>query len=162
MTHEKVRIGQILGGFGLKGEVKVKPFTDQAEKRFTKGSRLSLASGHTIQVRSFRRHQKWALLAFEGYPDLTSVEALLGQELFMNLDSIDTSDGVYFFELKGAKVYDEHSTYLGEVIEVLDYPAHPVLRVQGERQILIPYVPSFILDFDKTKKVVTVRLLEGL
>lgn len=162
MTQDKLRIGQILGGFGIKGEVKVKVLTDQAEKRFKKGSSLTLASGRMVQVRSFRTHQKWALLAFEGYPDLTSVEPLLGQELWIDVANIDVSDGVYFFELKGAKVYSEEDELLGEVIEVLDYPAHPVLRVKGERQILIPYVPTFILKFDKDEKKLTVRLLEGL
>jgi 16S rRNA processing protein RimM len=162
MKQDKIKVGQILSGFGIKGEIKLRPYTDFPEKRFAKGNTLNLSSGLTLKVRSFRVHQKWILIAFEGYPDLTSVEPLFGLDVLVDVECIDVSDGVYFFELKDAKVYREDQQYLGVITEVLDYPAHPVIRVVGDQEFLLPYVDRFIVHFDKQKKILVVRWMEGL
>jgi ribosomal 30S subunit maturation factor RimM len=46
--------------------------------------------------------------------------------------------------------------------QVLPAPAASVYVVRGQREILIPDVPAFILDKDAENAVVTVRLIDGM
>ena len=62
----------------------------------------------------------------------------------------------------GASVVDESGTEIGKLAEVLDMPAGNVYVVRGEREILIPAVPEFVLNTDAENAVVTVRLIEGM
>jgi 16S rRNA processing protein RimM len=159
---EKVKVGTIVRGFGIKGEVKIKLSTDDPNQRFAIGNTLMSDDGQSLVVRSFRMHQQHALVAFEAHPDLSSVESLAQQNLWVDRSTIDVTQGVYFFELQGARVQSDRGEKLGHVVDVLDYPAHPVLRVEGSRTILIPYVDAFIVSVDKAQALIVVRWMEGL
>ena len=62
----------------------------------------------------------------------------------------------------GAKCVDEAGRELGVVADVMPAPAADVLVVKGDREILIPDVPAFVLQKDADNGVVTVRLIDGM
>lgn len=159
---KQIKIGYIIKGFGIKGELKVKILTDAPLERFQKGQQLHTDAAGVLKVRSFRLHQGYGLVSFEGYADLTQAEGLLKQSLYLSVDQIKREPGVYAFDLLGLEVVDEEGHLLGHIEEVLDYPAHPVIRVQGDRVWLIPYVPAFIVDLNQDRKRLVVRRMEGL
>ena len=62
-----------------------------------------------------------------------------------------------------ASVYDMDDNYIGKVIEVIETGANAVLRVQTEgKDILIPFVRTFVKEFDRKEKIMKVELMEGL
>ena len=71
---EFLRVGQIVGAFGLKGQVKVLPMTDFLE-RFQKGARLRLNEGW-VEVETFSIHKERPLIKFRGINDIASAEKL--------------------------------------------------------------------------------------
>ncbi len=166
MTNEKIRVGKIVKGFGIKGEVKVKIFTDFPEKRF-KSKKILFIERNTgfleLTVESVRYHQEHALIKFVGYPDLTSVEPLAQSDIYVARSSIDTKENVFYFQLMNMEVYDEADRLIGTIYDVMETSAHAIIRIKTEgKDVLIPYVDAFIIKVDDAKKRVTVRWMEGL
>lgn len=163
---EKIRVGKILRGFGIKGEVKVQIITDEPEKRFKVKKVLYLKQDETfspVTITSVRYHQSNVLLSFADHPDLTSVEGYHGCELFVDRKDIKSKDSVYAFELMNVSVYKEDGTLVGVVSDILDTGAHIVLRIKTDaKDVLIPYVERFIVRFDQTKNILVIRWMEGL
>ncbi len=163
---EKIRVGKILRGFGIKGEVKVQIITDEPEKRFKVKKVLYLKQDETfspVTITSVRYHQSNVLLSFADHPDLTSVEGYHGCELFIDRKEIKSKDSVYAFELMNVSVYKEDGSLVGVVSDILDTGAHIVLRIKTDaKDVLIPYVDRFIVRFDQTKNILVIRWMEGL
>ena len=163
---EKIRVGKILRGFGIKGEVKVQIITDEPEKRFKVKKVLYLKQDETfspVTITSVRYHQSNVLLSFADHPDLTSVEGYHGCELFVDRKDIKSKDSVYAFELMNVSVYKEDGSLVGVVSDILDTGEHIVLRIKTDaKDVLIPYVDRFIVRFDQTKNILVIRWMEGL
>ena len=62
---------------------------------------------------------------------------------------------------RGLAVRSDDGAELGQLSEVLDLPQGQVYVVKGEREILIPDVPEFILNIDPETGI-TVHLIEGM
>ena len=61
------------------------------------------------------------------------------------------------------EVVDENDKHIGIVSDVMETPAHTVLRIKtDEKDILIPYVDAFIIKVDEKKNRITIKWMEGL
>jgi 16S rRNA processing protein RimM len=61
-------------------------------------------------------------------------------------------------------VVDENDSLLGELVEILETGANDVYVVRDEsgKEILLPNIPSVILELDIDRGLMRVHLLEGL
>ena len=156
---EPVRIGQIVGAFGLKGELKINPLTDFWE-RFEKGSRLRL-QGDWVTVESYREHKNRPLITLSGVESATAAEALQWKYLEAIIEEraeLD-EDEFYIDDLIGLRVVTDEGRELGLVDDVTSTPAHDLLQI-GE--ILIPVVKEFVLSVDLAAELITVHVIPGL
>ena len=72
-------------------------------------------------------------------------------------------EGAFFLEdIIGLDVVDEDGQKIGVLREVLSPSIQQVYVVQGEREILIPAVPEFILETNIEGGYIKVRLIEGM
>ena len=79
-----IAIGQIVGAFGIKGEVKVDPWTD-FEARFEKGRTL-LIDGKPFRIAACRYHKGRPLLSFAEVKTANDAEAMQWKELHVPAD----------------------------------------------------------------------------
>lgn len=160
---KKILIGEITKGFGLKGEAKVRVFSADPDKRFKKKAVLFYEREGIemeLTIETVRFHQEAALIRFIGYPDLTAVETLIGGKLYIDAQTLPK--GVYVYQLKECSVYNQEDVLIGPITEVIEN-TQLILRVKTkERDILIPYVPVFIISVDTELKKITVQWMEGL
>ncbi len=160
---KKILVGEITKGHALKGEAKIRVFSADPEKRFKKKAVLFFEKEgleQELTVESVRVHQEALLIKFVGYPDLSSIEPLIGGKLYVSSDSLPK--GVYVYQLKECSVYNQDDVLIGPVTEVIEN-VQLILRVKTkERDILIPYVPVFIKSVDTDLKKITVNWMEGL
>lgn len=80
--------------------------------------------------------------------DREGAAALVGGQIKVRrseLPQLDTGE-VYWSDLVGLSVIGLNDEPLGEVAAVLDNPAHPILRIDAEPPILIPFVRGAIVD----------------
>lgn len=154
-----IRIGQITGGFGIRGQVKVEPMTDFPE-RFRKGMRLRLRN-EWVRIESSSLHKGRFLLKLEGIDSLTEAEKLQWEYLEIPADDRPELEEDEFLtqDLIGLKVVTDDGRELGSVDEVLPYPAHDVLVV-GE--LMIPMVKAFIRRIDLETAEIEVHLIPGM
>ncbi len=153
------RVGQIVGAFGIKGQVKVKLLTD-FEKRFHKGRRL-LFNGEWTVIRDMMEHKGMVILTLDAIPDRTAAENAQWAYLDASADELPELDEDEFLtsDLIDLEVRLESGEVLGKVDAVHDYPAHDVIQV-GD--IMIPAVAEFVLDIDLDAEVMIVRLIPGM
>lgn len=161
MKKQYLEAGRIVNTHGVRGEVKIEPWADDAA--FLTRFKRFYMDGKAVAVRSGRVHKSMFIAALEGVDDVNAAMALKGRVIFINRDDAKLPAGTVFRQdILGAKVVDESGLELGVLEDVLDAPASSVLVVKGEREILIPDVPAFVLSKDADACVVTVRLIEGM
>ena len=76
-------VGKIVGTHGIKGELKVKSYTDFNEVRFGKEQTLYIKFHNAYQedcVHSYREHKGHVLVAFTDLLDINKVEKYIGCE----------------------------------------------------------------------------------
>ncbi len=146
---------------GVRGEVKIEPWADDAS--FLTRFKRFYMDGKAVRVLSIRVHKTMCIAALEGAADVNTAMALKGKVLFIDRDDAKLPPGTVFLQdILGARVVDESGNDLGTLEEIIPEPSASVYVVRGEREILIPDVPAFILDKDADNGIVTVRLIEGM
>lgn len=162
-----LEIGKIAGTHGIKGDVKVIPWADDAS--FLCGfDTLFLGKSHTpLQVIAARVHKKNALLRFSGIDSPEHAQKILcGRVLYIDRNQADLPSGTYFIEdLVGLKVVDaETGERYGTLTDVLQTGATDVYEIHrdAKKPLLLPAIPEVVQDVDLNAGVMRVKLLEGL
>lgn len=154
-----MRIGQIVGSFGLKGQIKVKPLTDFLD-RFDVGTRLRL-NEDWVTVESASEHKNQLILKLSGIDDRTTAENLQWSYLeASSAEKPELEEDEYFTQdLIGLRAETPEGEVLGNVDDVQRAPAHDILIV-GE--IMIPAVKQFVKEVDLKRHLVVVELIPGM
>lgn len=161
MKERFIEAGEIVNTHGVRGEVKILPWTDSAE--FLAAFRTLYIDGRPVKVRSARVHKQTVLASLEGVEDVNAAMRLKGRRVFIDRADAKLPEGGYFIQdIIGAEVVTEDGESIGKLAEVMDAPASLVYVVRGERERLIPAVPEFILKTDADAGIITVRLIEGM
>ena len=161
MKKQYLEAGRIVNTHGVRGEVRIEPWADDAAF-LTRFKRFYL-DGAPVAVKSARVHKNMVIAALAGVADVNAAMALKGKVIFINRDDVRLPRGkVFLQDILGAQVVTEDGAELGVLEDVMDAPAASVLVVRGAREILIPDVPAFVLSKDAERCLVTVRLIEGM
>jgi 16S rRNA processing protein RimM len=163
----KITTGIILSAHGIKGEVKVKPETDNPN-RFKKGNKLYIEKEQRFAVLTSVRNGKEGILivSFEGLSDRDEAEHLKGSLLQIEAEDVMPlpPGEYYFFQLRGMEVAEEDGTSLGVITDLVESGANDVYRVDSGNgdYMLIPGLKQVVQNVDMEHKKMTVRLLPGL
>lgn len=164
----KITIGVVQKPFGIKGELKIKPMTDFVDERFKVGNVVTLLLDQKelkYEIESVRNHQGSLLVKFKEVQSLNDVEHFHQARIQIERNELHDlqEDEYYFIDLVGCDVYVNQDK-LGNVTEVLDMPAHPVLRVErmDMDDVLIPFIETFIESVDLKTQRIDAIYMEGL
>jgi 16S rRNA processing protein RimM len=165
----RVRVGRIVRPHGLHGEVLVRG------SAFTPQEFAALGTVHLVRDRvpGERRERVGAarggtghlLVRFDGVESLEAAAALRGTWVEAERSEMpDAGEGrIYHFDLLGLEVVDESGRRLGVVRRVIPTGAHEVLEIDaGGGELLLPYHPETVLDWNPSERRLVVRLPAGL
>lgn len=165
MLHQFLEVGKITNTHGVMGEVRVQPWADSPEF-LCQFKTLYLDEGAwPIKVERARVHKNMAILKLENITDVPSALSLKNSILYINRSDVELPEGSFFIvDLMGLEVRDAGSgAVLGKIADVLTLPANNVYVVRGgEREIMIPAVPSFVAETNIEEGFVRVNMMEGL
>lgn len=166
--QEYFEVGQIVNTFGIKGQLKVKPFTDDME-RFEELKTVYICKKNEmkkVEIEDVKYNKQCVLLKVKGIEDLTQAEKYKG--LFLKIDRKDAKklpkDTYFIADILGLEVYTEEGELLGKVDDIFPTGANDVYVVKDElgKQILLPSIPEVLKEIDLEKGKVIVHLIEGL
>ena len=161
MKEKFIEAGEIVNTHGVRGEVKIMPWTDTPE--FLRSIKTLYVDGKAVRVTASRVHKGAILASLEGVDDVNAAMRFKGKRVYIDRGDAQLEPGRFFIQdIIGARVVDETGAEVGTLAEVLNLPGSDVYVVRGEREILIPAVPQFILSRDIDAGVITVRMMEGL
>ncbi len=158
MKLEFLEAGEIVTVHGVRGEVKVLPWSDGPEF-LTQFRRVRIA-GRDYEVEQCRVQKTCDLLKLRGVDTVEAGQALRGKIVEIYRQDAP-KDLIFAAELIGMTVLCDGAE-LGKITEVLDYPGNKVYVVQGEHEYMIPAVGAFVLSTDVEGNVMQVRLIEGM
>lgn len=159
--NKYLETGIIVNTHGIKGEVKIQPWADSAE--FLKGFRFLYIDGKPYELLSGKVHKECLIAELKGISGVNEAMVLKNKVVSIDREDAKLPKGAFFIQdLIGATVVDESGKELGKLTDVLELPSSNVYVVTGEREILIPAVPQFIIKTDVNTGLVTVRLIDGM
>lgn len=162
-----VTVGEIVGAFGLHGELKVHPLTD-FPARFSTTPTLYVGPQHVpYAVTNAHPHKQHVLVQLAGVTDITSAERLRGSRVAIPATQVQplAADQFYLHDVIGLRVRHVDGRDLGTVTDVLTTGANDLFVVRdAERgtEVLLPVVKAFIVSVDVGAGVVTVDPIPGL
>ena len=103
MKERFIEAGEIVNTHGVRGEIKILPWTDSAE--FLAAFRTLYIDGKPVRVRSSRVHKGTVLAALEGVEDVNAAMRLKGRRVFIDRADAKLPEGGYFIQdIIGAEV----------------------------------------------------------
>ena len=153
--------GQIVNTHGIRGEVRIVPWADSPDF-LCQFSTLYL-DGTPKRVLSGRVHKGSVIVKLDGVD--TVEEAMLLRDKTVQIRRADArlrSGSFFLADIIGLDVVDEDGRKLGTLKEVLSPSVQQVYVIEGEREIMIPAVPEFILETNIEGGYLKVRLIEGM
>lgn len=163
-----LKVGVITTTHGVRGEVKVYPTTDAAE-RFLELDYVLLDTGKELKelhIQNVKFFKNLAILKFREIDNINDIEKYKGCSLWVRREDGQelSEDEYYVADLLGMKVVLEDGTPFGILENVMETGANDVYVVTREQgdEVLLPAIKDCILDVDIEENVMTVHLMKGL
>ncbi len=149
-------MGEVVGAHGVKGLVRVRPFTEEPEAIAAYGA-LRDERGRRLTLEAVGRARGAVLARIEGVADRSQAEALKGTRLYVEraaLPAIEEAETYYHADLIGLRAETAEGRALGRVTAVHDFGAGDVLEIApttgrgpGE-SLLVPFTREAVPEVD--------------
>ena len=163
-----LRVGVISSTQGIRGEVKVFPTTDDAE-RFLDLEEVIRDAGReqiTLKIERVKFFKNMVILKFKGYDNINDIERYKGRDLLITREqAVELGpDENFIVDLIGLLVVTDQGEELGTLTDVIKTGANDVYQVKlpSGKEVLLPAIKECILSVDLEKGMVTVHVMDGL
>lgn len=166
--QEYLEVGQIVNTNGLKGLLKINPFTDDIT-RFERLKTILVEHKKELlefEIESVRYQKKQVLLKLKGIDTIEEAEKYREDYLKINRNKEEKlpEDTYYIVDLIGLDIYTEGGELLGKLDDIFSTGSNDVYVVKNieGKQILLPAISDVIKNIDLEQKKIVVNLIEGL
>ncbi len=157
-----VVMGVITSAHGIRGEVKVKSFTEVPEDIAAHGPLLLGDGPREVEIVRVRPARGLLICQLKGIADRNAAEALKGRQLKLpraRLPEPEEEDSFYYEDLVGLKASRPDGSDAGEVVAVHDFGAGDLLEVRppGARATYyLPFTRQMVPDIDIAQGRITI------
>lgn len=145
LPEDAVEVGRVMGAWGVKGWIKVQPFSLDPQALFSSkrwfllpqegapfATLAMLSAWPVLKVVQAKSHGGMVVASAQDLAGRDAAEALRGARVFVSRGSFpSTTEGEhYWIDLIGLTVVNREGVLLGEVVGLMETGAHDVLRIQ--------------------------------
>lgn len=166
--NKYLELGQIVNVKGLKGEVKVNPFTDDSTK-FERIPKVFIKQKNNLteyEIEKVGYSKNQVIIKFKNVNTVEEAEKLRSSFIVIDREILgELPEGVYYIaDLIGLDVYTENNEYLGKVDDIYNTGSNDIYVVKDElgKQKLLPGIDEVIKKIDLEANKIVVNLIEGL
>ena len=166
--QEYFEIGQIVNTFGIKGMVKIMPYTDNIN-RFDDLKKVYVVIKQTkkqYEVEEVKYHKGMVLLKFKGIDKVEDAENLRNAILEVERkDAAKLEEGSYYIaDLIGMPVYTDEGKILGTLEDIFNTGSNDiyVVKTEDHKQILLQAIQDVIKEILLEKNKIIVHITPGL
>lgn len=163
----RLEIGKIVNTHGLRGEIKVVPWTntpdvfEDIEYVYVKGDEEC-----KFEISNIKYQKNNIILKLKGINDISEAEKLKNSIITADREQLgELEEGEYYImDLIGCTVEADDGSVYGLIKDVINTGSSDIYVVQreGMKDLLIPVIEDVVLGIDTEAKRITVRLMEGL
>lgn len=163
-----LEVGQIVNTFGIKGQVKVVPFTDDIN-RFDELKEIYIEKKNELklfQIEKVNYSKNVVLLKLKGID--TIEEANIYRNCYIKIDRKNArklpKDTYFIVDLLGLDVYTDENKLLGKVDDIYNTGSNDIYVVKDEmgKQILLPAIKDVLKEVDLDNGKIIVHIINGL
>lgn len=153
---DRLLLGVIAGAKGIKGEVKVKTFTEIPEDIVSYGSLENKTGSVQYKIKLVGLSKGMPVIRVGGVSDRNQAEALKGTELYVSRDKLPVTEGddeFYHADLIDLDAVFEDGTHFGKVVRAYDFGAGDMLEVlptgkSDKSAVLVPFTMEMVPTID--------------
>ncbi len=170
--HEpRICLGAFAGAHGVKGELRIKPFTETPENVAAYGPVTTEDGARTLTLKSLRPIKGGFLLAkADGIATRDEAEALKSVRFYVARSALPATedDSYYVDDLIGLAAIDDKGAALGDISAVHNFGGGDILELKtgddDKNSLLVPFTREAVpeLDFDKRRVVIAAAALEEI
>ena len=161
-----VCLGVIAQPHGVRGLVRIKPFTEDVRAVAAYGEVTDRKTGRTFTLSVANVAKGMVTARIEGVSDRDQAAALTGTELWVPRRALpDTEEEEYYHhDIIGLAAVDKDGVQFGEVVGVQNYGAGDLLEIRtGEgRTALVPFTGAWVPEVDLNNGRVVMDIPPGL
>ena len=167
VSSDRVVVGRVSDAFGIRGQVKVRAFTDSPETLlgYTRWT-LEIRAGETLPflVESAHLQGRFLIAQLGGIETRDQALDLKGCDISIGIEELPAlpAGEFYHFQLIGLEVVDVDGHSYGCVEEIMQTGANDVLITKGTATYLIPYIPDVVHEVDLDARIIRVRWHQDL
>ena len=154
-------LGHISGLYGVRGWVKVHSYTEPREAILKYGNWLLEQDDvwRKASVAEGRKQGKTVVVRLDAVTDRDMAAAYVGTRIGIARADLPATDSgeFYWADLEGLQVVHTDGRVLGKVAYLLATGANDVLVIQGDQEILVPFLPDDVIkDVDLANGMIRV------
>lgn len=152
--EDKIIIGEVIGVHGVRGELKIRPLTEDPGRFYDLDTLILVSRGKTrsYEIEMIRLHKGNVLLSAEGITTREQAEKLRGALVEIDRkEAVELAEDEFFVaDLIGMTVVDAAGTVLGTVAGILDTTGSvDTVEIQMDgRSVYVPFRKAYFKAFD--------------
>ncbi len=160
-----IETGKIVSVFGIKGEVKVQPWCDDAQL-LCELDTLYYKSGTPVEIEHARVAKNIVVMKIKGVDTANDANKLRNRVLYLDRDDIELEEGAFFIQdLIGLKVVDaDNGREYGTLTDVTQTGANDVYHIKSAegKMYYIPAIKDVVKQTDIQGGKMLITPLKGL
>jgi 16S rRNA processing protein RimM len=161
-----VLLGEIGAAQGLKGEVRIRSYTEEPASITSYGP-LQDESGRQIEIESLRATPKALIARIKGVTTRSAAESLVNTKLYVPRERLPArgEEEWYHADLVGLRALSRDGGQLGEIVSIQNFGAGDLLEVKPASSgatVLVPFTRDTVPEIDVEGGCITIVPPGGL
>jgi 16S rRNA processing protein RimM len=163
-VSERIRVARIGAAHGVRGEVKLWPFTQDPLAVADYGPLETEDGTRRFEIETLRAAKDHLVARIAGIGDRDAAEKLRNVDLFVardKLPSIDEADTFYYVDLVGMAAVTPEGVPLGTITAIHNFGAGDLIEIAttaGGEPLLLPFTDAVAPNIDTARRQITIVL----